>query len=230
MAGADSNRLGIALLSQTISALSRSLALSFCTLIISHFKGFVKGFLKFLSKDFFYSVRPSPLASCGLLLTSLTLYHNLGDLSRGFLHFFSRTGFEPAIFPHSGREFPISLPLPLTLQIIAHLPIECNRQNTQNRDFYFPKLCATFRLTNCWRCVIMEILRASLVGAPPKKPPQKWGGFRISWAVLRPWTESSSEPCPRLTYTLRRGRVPGVRESLPPAVLPGWTLPRRYWG
>ena len=62
--------------------------------------------------------------------------------------------------------------LPLTLQIIAHLPTECNRQNTQNRDFYFPKLCATFRLTNCWRCVIMEILRASPVGAPPKKPPQ----------------------------------------------------------
>ena len=133
------------------------LALAFCTLIVSQLGRFVKRFLKFLSKDFFYSVRPSPLVSCGLLLTSLTLYHNLGDLSRGFLHFFSRTGFEPAIFPHSGREFPISLPLPLTLQIIAHLPIECNRQNTQNRDFYFPKLCATFRLTNCWRCVIMEI-------------------------------------------------------------------------
>lgn len=165
-------------------------------------------------------MRPSPLVSCGLLLTSLTLYHNLGDLSRGFL-LFLRTS--PAGFAD-----PFGLPLPLTLQIIPHLPTDCNRQNTQNRDFYFPKLCATFRLTNCWRCVIMEILRASPVGAPPKKPPQKWDGFRISWAVLRPWTESSSEPCPRLTYTLRR--VPGVRESLPPAVLPGWTLPRRYWG
>ena len=172
------------------------LALPFCTLIVSQLGRFVKRFLKFLSKDFFYSVRPSPLASCGLLLTSLTLYHISGGLSRGFSEI-------SEIFSGVGRvhfcgSFPIPtrrsrptpwtglLPRPLTLQIIAHLPIECNRQNAQNRDFYFPKLCATFCLTNCWRCVIMEILRASPVGAPPKKPPQKWGGFRISWADLRP--------------------------------------------
>ena len=80
----------------------------------------------------------------------------------------------PAVFP------------PLDTNSIPHPSPDCDRQNVQNRDFYFPKLCATFRLTNCWRCVIMEILRASLVGAQPKKPPQEWGGFRISWAVLRP--------------------------------------------
>ena len=65
------------------------LALAFCTLIVSQLGEFVKRFLKFLSKDFFYSMRPSPLASCGLPLTSLTLYHTSGGLSRGFLHFFS---------------------------------------------------------------------------------------------------------------------------------------------
>ena len=177
-------------------------------------------------------VSPRPLP-----LTPL-LYHNLGGLSRGFLSFFKKLfevpdcGWRLTLSPRTTRGLPhiswVGAYLPLTLQIIAHLPTECNRQNTQNRDFYFPKLCATFRLTNCWRCVIMEILRASLVGAPPKKPPQKWGGFRINWAVLRPWTESSSEPCPRLTYTLQR--VPGVRESLPLAVSPGRTLPRRCWG
>ena len=155
------------------------LALAFCTLIVSQLGRFVKRFLKFLSKDFFYSVRPSPLASCGLLLTSLTLYHNLGDLSRTFFKFLnfltlqsvSRMGACSASLRGSGHY------LPLTLQIIAHLTTECNRQNTQNRDFYFPKLCATFCLTKCWRCVIMEILRASPVGAPPKKPPQKMGWF-----------------------------------------------------
>ena len=62
----------------------------FCTLIVSQLGRFVKRFLKFLSKDFFYSVRPSPLASCGLLLTSLTLYHTSGGLSRGFLKFLLR--------------------------------------------------------------------------------------------------------------------------------------------
>ena len=129
--------------------------------------------------------------------------------------------------PSVGFPTPEVFP-PLDTNNIPHLPTECNRQNAQNRDFYFLDICATFLLTNCWRCVIMEILRASPVGAPPKKPPQKWGGFRISWAVLRPWTESFSEPCPRLTYTLRR--VPGVRESLPTAVLPGRTLPQRCWG
>ena len=45
----------------------------------------------------------------------------------------------------------------LTLQIIPHLSPDCNRQNAQNWDFYFLDICATFRLTNCWRCVIMEI-------------------------------------------------------------------------
>ena len=53
----------------------------------------------------------------------------------------------------------------LTLQIIPHPPLDCNRQNAQNRDFYFLDICATFRLTNCWRCVIMEIPRPSTVGA-----------------------------------------------------------------
>lgn len=158
------------------------LALAFCTLIVSQLGRFVKRFLKFLSKDFFYSVRPSPLASCGLLLTSLTLYHTSGGLSRGFLSFFKKLfevpdcGWRLTLSPRTTMGLPhiswVRSYLPLTLLIIADNSQKSTWQIAQNRDFYFPKLCATFRLTNCWRCVIMEILRASPVGAPPKKPPQ----------------------------------------------------------
>ena len=38
--------------------------------------------------------RDAVLFNLVILLTSLTLYHNLGDLSRGFLHFFSKAGAE----------------------------------------------------------------------------------------------------------------------------------------
>ena len=154
------------------------LALAFCTLIVSQLGEFVKRFLKFLSKDFFYSVRPSPLASCGLLLTSLTLYHTSGGLSRGFLHFF----FEPAqdrsltrlLQSPRGKDtrLKVCTSLPLTM-IVYHTHLQITRwNNAQNRDNYFVHFFRIFRLTNCWRCVIMEILRASPVGAPPKKPPQ----------------------------------------------------------
>ena len=88
------------------------------TLIVSQLGEFVKRFFQLFS-DFSFLANRTAILLLYPLLTSLTLYHNLGDLSRGFLHFFSRTGFEPAIFPHSGREFPISLPLPLTL-IVYH--------------------------------------------------------------------------------------------------------------
>ena len=107
----------------------------------------------------------------GVLWTPLDFSYNvsqLGGFVKGFFTFFFR---RRVLNAHRvTRNFFI--PSPLDTNSIPHLSTECNRQNTQNRDFYFPKLCATFRLTNCWRCVIMEILRASLVGAPPKKPPQ----------------------------------------------------------
>lgn len=118
------------------------------------------------------------------------LYHNLGDLSRGFLSFFKKLfevpdgGWRLTLSPRTTMGLPhiswVRSYLPLTLLIIADNSQKSTWQIAQNRDFYFLKLCATFRLTNCWRCVIMEILRASPVGAPPKKPPQKWGGFRIN--------------------------------------------------
>ena len=108
-----------------------------CTLIVSQLGRFVKRFLKFLSKDFFYSVRPSPLASCGLLLTSLTLYHTSGGLSMGFLSFFKKLfevpncGWRLTLSPRTTMGLPhiswVRSYLPLTLQIIAHLPTECNR-------------------------------------------------------------------------------------------------------
>ena len=51
----------------------------------------------------------------------------------------------------------LRLPSPLDTNSIPHPPPDCNRQNAQNRDFYFLDICATFLLTNCWRYAIMEI-------------------------------------------------------------------------
>lgn len=45
---------------------------------------------------------------------------------------------------------------PLDNNSIPRLPPECNRQNTQNRDFYFLDICATFLLTKAEGCGIME--------------------------------------------------------------------------
>ena len=59
---------------------------------------------------------------------------------------------------------------PLDTNSIPHLPIDCNRQNAQNWDFYFLDICATFLLTNCWRHVILEIRGAGLVGGTQKAP------------------------------------------------------------
>ena len=169
----------------------------------------------------------------------------LGRFVKGFLEIFSRKlragrlGHTQPLPTVRHLAWVSQLPrcsLPLTPIVYHTYPHIARWNNAQNRDSKLFLFCATFCLTNCWRCVIMEILRASPVGAPPKKPPQKWGGFRISWADLRPWPEASSEPCPRLTYTLQfpssqgRGRVPRGSEFLPPAVLPGRTLPRRCWG
>ena len=119
-----------------------------------------------------------------LLLTSLTLYHILSGLSRGLLKkiatFFQRavsytvwawlrhTDFS-VLYPNgAGSTRPV--PYPLDTNSIPHLPLDCNRQNTQNWDFYFLDICATFLLTNCWRCVIMEISRRAVVGGALKMP------------------------------------------------------------
>ena len=149
------------------------LTLAFCTLIVSHFKGFVKNFFE----EFLFHLCRLGIC-CSSFLTPL-LYHTLGDLSRGNFRGCSAFCYSPvsslgrasSAFPLAWLRFP--LPLPLTLQIIAHLPTECNRWNAQNWDFYFLKLCATFLLTKCWRCVIMEISRAWVVGARLKKSIKK---------------------------------------------------------
>ena len=127
-------------------------------------------------------MRPSPLASCGLLLTSLTLYHTSGDLSRGLLKkiatFFQRavsytvwawlrhTDFS-VLYPNgAGSTRPV--PHPLDTNSIPHLFPDCNRQNAQNRDFYFLDICAAFLLTKLARHGIMEISARAHVGGPTK--------------------------------------------------------------
>ena len=74
------------------------LALAFCTLIVSYFKGFVKNFFE----EFLFHLCRLGIC-CSSSLTPL-LYHNLGDLSRGILHFFSSEG---------GANSLYSSPLPL---------------------------------------------------------------------------------------------------------------------
>ena len=147
-----------------------------------------------------------------LLLTSLTLYHILSGLSRGLLKkiatFFQRavsytvwawlrhTDFS-VLYPNgAGSTRPV--PYPLDTNSIPHLFPDCNRQNAQNRDFYFLNICATFLLTNCWRCVIMEICAphtrgraAKILCIMYKKPTafvsrsqKRWGkSFQIVLAI-----------------------------------------------
>ena len=149
------------------------LALPFCTLIVSQLGGFVKRFFLEVSTFFYLPVllatRAVRFIPCGggrvslpswLLLHCITTWAICQGVFPTFSHLFTRELL--------GRILDWDFPLPLTLQIIAHLPTECNRQNAQNRDFYFLDICATFCLTNCWWCVIMEISRPSTVGAPPK--------------------------------------------------------------
>ena len=157
--------------------------ISFVPLLYHTLRGLSRGFLHFFSwlfpvcvvvLRFLLTAKGTfpRLGTRSFLLTSL-LYHNLGDLSRGFLHFL-RTFFSRAPTPvlHSQwQAFVYGYPLPLTLQIIAHLSIEYNRQNVQNRDFYFLDICAIFRLTNCWSYGIMEFPAETLGSGRLKKPP-----------------------------------------------------------
>ena len=71
--------------------------------------------------------------------------------------------------PSVGFPTPEVFP-PLDTNSIPHPSPDCNRQNTQNRDFYFLDICVTFLLTNCWLGVKMEFPGATLVGARPKFP------------------------------------------------------------
>ena len=147
------------------------LALSFCTLIVSHFKGFVKRFFTFFFEGCFvlhFRFRYS-LPVCPLLLTPL-LYHNLGDLSRGFLHFL-RTFFSGAPTPvlHSQwQAFVCGYPLPLTMIVYHTSPQKSTWQNAQIRASKLFDFCTTFFLTNCWRYGIMEIPAPTSEGAAPK--------------------------------------------------------------
>lgn len=68
------------------------LALSFCTLIVSYFKGFVKRFFELFSFGreilfYFTQLRIGERLFASVCLFTSLLYHNLGDLSRGFLKF-----------------------------------------------------------------------------------------------------------------------------------------------
>ena len=120
---------------------------------------------------FYFFLRTSPAGfadpfGLSLLLTSLTLYHISGGLSRGFLHFFSISSDYSPRSPTAWRLYPS----PLDTNSIPHPTPDCNRQDAQNWDFYFFDICATFLLTNCWRCVIMEISRRAVVGGALKMP------------------------------------------------------------
>ena len=90
------------------------LALAFCTLIVSYFKGFVKNFFE----EFLFHLCRLGIC-CSSSLTPL-LYHTLGDLSRGNFRGCSAFCYSPisslgrasSAFPLVWLRFP--LPLPLT--------------------------------------------------------------------------------------------------------------------
>ena len=110
-----------------------------------------------------------------LLLTPL-LYHNLGGLSRGFLHFFSMTGTYQAFlrtFPYHRTQCrgPLgrgALYLPLT-PIVYHRPHTKSIGNVaQIREKMRPEVCANCELTKSERCNIMEILPGAFDLGQPK--------------------------------------------------------------
>ena len=161
---------------------NRSTPSVFCTLIVSHFKGFVKRFFElFCSVGRFCFTSPNYALGrgCSLLSASFVplLYHNLGGLSRGFLKFLlrklraGRLGHTQPLPTVRHLAWVSQLPEvfpPLDTNSIPHPSPDCNRQNVQNRDFYFLDICATFLLTKCWRYVIMEIPAPTTEGAAPK--------------------------------------------------------------
>ena len=73
---------------------------------------------------------PTSLVTHGFPLDTL-IVSQLGRFVKGFLHFFSASRLHHHACASGG--FSVDY-LPLTLQIIPHLPPDCNRQNTQNRE------------------------------------------------------------------------------------------------
>ena len=74
--------------------------------------------------------------------------------------------------------FIFSFPCPLDVIIIPYLSINYNRQSIQFWEKYSMKVCATFLLTKCVGCGIMEIPAMLSVAGALKKPP--WGGLILN--------------------------------------------------
>jgi hypothetical protein len=105
---------------------------------------------------------PSPFVSL--------LYHTLRDLSRGIFAF---AGLFLLGVPYHPSWCPLrGLPLDCSY-IVSHLFPNCNRQNAQIREKYFLDICATFLLTNCWRCIIMEIRGPDIRGRAAENQLEK---------------------------------------------------------
>ena len=182
-------------------ALSVALPSPFVPLLYHTLRGLSRGIFAFAGL-FLLGVpyHPSWRPLRGLPLDCSYIVPHLEWFVKGFptfsQNFFSRA---PTPVLHSQwQAFVYGYPLPLTLQIIAHPPPDYNRQNAQNRDFYFLDICATFLLTNCWRCVIMEICAphtrgraAEILCIMYKKPTafvsrsqKRWGNsFQIVLAI-----------------------------------------------
>ena len=154
----------------------------FVPLLYHTLRGLSRGFLNFfcsVGRFCFTSPNYALGRGCSLLSASFVplLYHNLGGLSRGFLKFLlrklraGRLGHTQPLPTVRHLAWVSQLPEvfpPLDTNSIPHPSPDCNRQNVQNRDFYFLDICATFLLTKCWRYVIMEIPAPTTEGAAPK--------------------------------------------------------------
>ena len=137
--------------------------------IIPQVVGFVKGFFNFFLKNLFGWLYRTPTNALGCVayyprpLTSLTLYHNLGDLSRGFLFFRFRSPELPQI--GSGFHLPLA---PIYYHITNQIAIW---NVAQILPLGGGSVCA-----NCW--------------APGQKPPML-GGNCLRSERPRLWSEDS---------------------------------------
>ena len=145
------------------------LALSFCTLIVSHFKGFVKRFFElFRSVGRFCFTSPNYALGrgCSLLSASLhpyciTTWVICQEVFQTFLKnlfgWLYRT-------PTNALGCVAYYPRLLTMIVYHTPPQKSTWQNAQIRASKLFDFCTTFLLTNCWRCGIMEILAAHTRG------------------------------------------------------------------
>lgn len=163
------------------------LALSFCTLIVSYFKGFVKRFFELFSFGreilfYFTQLRIGERLFAPVCLFTFLLYHTLGGLSRGFSNFLKNLFGWLYRTPTNALGCVAYYPRLLTMIVYHTPPQKSTWQSAQIRASKLFDFCTTFLLTNCWRYGIMEISATTPSGGRLKKSNEKAEGVTLGYS------------------------------------------------